>query len=135
MSLVLQIHFFSSPFVFFVIIASTAKEVDERKKDKIFSIGTSSAATAATAAKNSQAPVAVLRRHSITSDQKGTLACALPWGFGYGWNINNGIWGGGKPNVLNNIKITQKKLFFSIPYFFVFFVCPTKKKIQLNIII
>lgn len=67
----------------------------------------------------SQAPVAVLRRNSITSDQKGTLACALPWGFGYGWNINNGIWGGGKQLLKPNLYIKVKFILclFSAPCF------------------
>lgn len=71
--------------------ASTNAEVDERRRtlQNIYSIDST--------VKNTQAPVAILRRDSITSDQKGTLACALPWGFGYGWStLSNGIWGGGK---------------------------------------
>lgn len=58
----------------------------ERKKakQKVYSID---------ARQKDQTPVAVLRRNSVTSNQKGTLACALPWGFGFGWNTTNGIWG------------------------------------------
>ncbi|XP_063705986.1 uncharacterized protein LOC134835065 [Culicoides brevitarsis] len=69
---------------------STTAENVERKKvttqNNIYSIES---------AVKTQTPVAILRRNSITSDKKGTLACALPWGFGYGWStLSNGIWGG-----------------------------------------
>uniref|UniRef100_A0A336MEY3 CSON011050 protein n=1 Tax=Culicoides sonorensis TaxID=179676 RepID=A0A336MEY3_CULSO len=70
---------------------STTAENAERKKataqqNNIYSIES---------AVKTQTPVAILRRNSVTSDQKGTLACALPWGFGYGWStLSNGIWGG-----------------------------------------
>lgn len=75
------------------LTASTTAENAERKKattqNNIYSIES---------AVKTQTPVAILRRNSVTSDQKGTLACALPWGFGYGWStLSNGIWGGGKP--------------------------------------
>ncbi|KAG5670817.1 hypothetical protein PVAND_001055 [Polypedilum vanderplanki] len=37
-------------------------------------------------------PVAIIKK---TSGQKGTLACTIPWGYGWGWvTLPNGIWNG-----------------------------------------
>lgn len=44
----------------------------------------------------SDAAVAVLSKTNNDSDSKGTLACALPWGHGWGWSVlPNGVWNGG----------------------------------------
>lgn len=42
----------------------------------------------------SQTPVAVIKK-SANPSEKGTLACTIPWGYGYGWvTLPNGIWNG-----------------------------------------
>ncbi|KAG4075548.1 hypothetical protein HA402_003373 [Bradysia odoriphaga] len=45
----------------------------------------------------SDAAIAVLNKSSNSdSDSKGTLACVLPWGHGWGWStLPNGVWSGG----------------------------------------
>lgn len=45
----------------------------------------------------SDAAIAVLNKNSnCDSDSKGTLACVLPWGHGWGWaTLPNGVWSGG----------------------------------------
>lgn len=45
----------------------------------------------------SDAAIAVLNKNSNSdSDSKGTLACVLPWGHGWGWaTLPNGVWSGG----------------------------------------
>lgn len=41
----------------------------------------------------SQTPVAIIKKNSGIDN--GTLACAIPWGYGYGWvTLPNGIWNG-----------------------------------------
>lgn len=45
----------------------------------------------------SDAAIAVLTKNATESDSKGTLACALPWGYGWGWvTLPNGVWSGGE---------------------------------------
>lgn len=45
----------------------------------------------------SDAAIAVLTKNASENDSKGTLACALPWGHGWGWaTLPNGVWSGGK---------------------------------------
>lgn len=45
----------------------------------------------------SDAAIAVLNKNSNSdSESKGTLACVLPWGHGWGWaTLPNGVWSGG----------------------------------------
>ncbi|XP_070503738.1 uncharacterized protein [Chironomus tepperi] len=39
-----------------------------------------------------QTPIAVIKKNS---NQKGTLACTIPWGYGWGWvTLPNGLWNG-----------------------------------------
>jgi hypothetical protein len=44
----------------------------------------------------SQTPVAIIKKNlGVDSMHKGTLACTIPWGYGYGWvTLPNGIWNG-----------------------------------------
>lgn len=45
----------------------------------------------------SDAAIAVLTKNATETDSKGTLACALPWGYGWGWvTLPNGVWSGGE---------------------------------------
>lgn len=45
------------------------------------------------------AAIAILTKNANEIDSKGTLACMLPWGYGWGWStLPNGIWSGGKLN-------------------------------------
>lgn len=48
----------------------------------------------------SDAAIAILSKNAnADSDSKGTLACVLPWGHGWGWaTLPNGVWSGGKLN-------------------------------------
>uniref|UniRef100_A0A182VX37 Uncharacterized protein n=1 Tax=Anopheles minimus TaxID=112268 RepID=A0A182VX37_9DIPT len=43
-----------------------------------------------------EAAVAIIKKNAQdTTDPKGSLACALPWGHGWGWaTLPNGIWSG-----------------------------------------
>lgn len=68
--------------------AATNSEVSERKSQAISQDTTL----------QNDAPVAVLQKSARgDSIPGGTLACALPWGHGWGWStLPNGVWSGGK---------------------------------------
>lgn len=68
--------------------AATNSEVSERKGQTISQDTTL----------QNDAPVAVLQKSARgDSIPGGTLACALPWGHGWGWStLPNGVWSGGK---------------------------------------
>lgn len=71
--------------------AATNSEVSARKKDRHNSANNTSKV-------NSEAAVAILKKSTQEdTSPKGSLACALPWGHGWGWStLPNGIWSGGK---------------------------------------
>lgn len=53
------------------------------------------------------AAIAILTKNASEIDSKGTLACMLPWGHGWGWStLPNGVWSGGKLN--KNYKVKMK---------------------------
>lgn len=72
----------------FKYTAATNSEVSERKSQTISQDTTL----------QNDAPVAVLQKSARgDSIPGGTLACALPWGHGWGWStLPNGVWSGGK---------------------------------------
>lgn len=79
-------------FVFFSLIsAATSSEVSARRKNRT-SIENN------TTKVRSEAAVAIIKKNTPeSSDPKGSLACALPWGHGWGWaTLPNGIWSGGE---------------------------------------
>lgn len=68
------------------LIASSNSEVLTRKQEEKYLPGAMRI--------KSQTPVAVIKK-SADSMEKGTLACTIPWGYGYGWvTLPNGIWNG-----------------------------------------
>lgn len=70
------------------VLAATSTEMSERRR-KINSQYNDQV--------RSDAAIAVLNKNSNSdSDSKGTLACVLPWGHGWGWaTLPNGVWSGG----------------------------------------
>lgn len=62
-----------------MLAASSAAEVLTRKHEEKYSPSTSRI--------KSQTPVAVIKKNlaGVDSMHKGTLACTIPWGYGYGW--------------------------------------------------
>lgn len=59
----------------------------------------------------SDAAIAVLTKNATETDSKGTLACALPWGYGWGWvTLPNGVWSGGELSLyyVQNQKIREQ---------------------------
>lgn len=51
------------------------------------------------------AAIAILTKNASEIDSKGTLACMLPWGHGWGWStLPNGVWSGGKFYTSQGIK-------------------------------
>lgn len=48
---------------------------------------------------NHAAAVAVLKKSHRDESPRGSLACVLPWGHGWGWvTLPNGVWSGGECN-------------------------------------
>jgi hypothetical protein len=81
--------------LFVSFTAATTKEVATRKREQQRAVTYSQNNPSV----KSQASVAVIRRNSVQNDNgpRGSLACALPWGHGWGWaTLPNGIWSGGK---------------------------------------
>lgn len=69
-------------------VASSNSEVLTRKQEEKYS--------PSTVRIKSQTPVAIIKKNiGVDSLDKGTLACTIPWGYGWGWvTLPNGIWNG-----------------------------------------
>lgn len=81
---------FDLPF-FAILTAATSSEVSARRKNR-------HTIEHNTTKVKGEAAVAIIKKNAQdTTDPKGSLACALPWGHGWGWaTLPNGIWSGGK---------------------------------------
>lgn len=71
-----------------LLTASSHSEVLTRKQEEKYSPGSTKI--------KSQTPVAIIKKNlAVDSVNKGTLACTIPWGYGWGWvTLPNGIWNG-----------------------------------------
>lgn len=83
---------------FIFLPAATSSEVKQRKvlsssKSHSRSLATQRAFYNQNPLVKSDAAVAILSKNP---DSKAALACALPWGHGWGWaTLPNGVWSGG----------------------------------------
>lgn len=65
---------------------------------------------------NPDAAIAILSKNTCQARSRGQLACALPWGHGWGWStLPNGVWNGGEFSIF----ISKFTFFFA----YLFYVC------------